>query len=227
MNSRRRRITCGSLRAGGPEVRFVFSDDVPGAIIAELEKEPGSIAALTSHGRTALLEAIMGSVASSVIRGCRRPALVFKPNGTTRQAGTRIRTVAVALDGGNFAEQILPHAIDLAKSLKASVLLVQASPVQPAIPSGPDQETIVLLESSYLRRAADALQQEHGIRVDWEVLHGDAASAITEYLMNRPDTILAMTSHANRALKRTIVGSVAAACLRDAGLPMLLYWPPG
>jgi nucleotide-binding universal stress UspA family protein len=212
-------------REYGAELRFVFSDDIPGAIMAELAKEPRSVAALTSHGRTAFLEALMGSVASTVIRASHRPVLVFRPSGKNQRSQEQIKSVAVALDGGAFAEQILPYAIQLAQSLKARLLLVQALPIQSPIPPGPDQETIVMLESSYLRRKAAAIEQESDIGVDWEVLHGEAASAITEFLKNRSDTILAMTSHANSALKRTIVGSVAAACLRDAGIPMLIYWP--
>src|ERR1043165_5950601 len=90
-------------RQHGAQVRFVFSDDIAGAIIAELEKEPGSVAALTSHGRTAFLETVMGSVASSVIRGCHRPVLVFRPSGKDHRTQEQIKSVAVAVDGGTFA----------------------------------------------------------------------------------------------------------------------------
>jgi len=219
----------GSLRElarrYGAEVRFVFSDDVPGAIIAEIEKHPSSIPAMTSHGRSSLFQALMGSVALSVVRSCGRPVLVYRPLRNDPGAPAAIKTIAIALDGGRSAEQAIPHSMELAKALRSRLLLLQAVPVQPPVPAGADQETIIMLESSYLRRKAAVLREENGIEVDWEVLHGDAAAAIPEFLRGRRDAILSMTTHTS-GLKRAFFGSVAASCVQNSGLPMLIYWPP-
>jgi nucleotide-binding universal stress UspA family protein len=40
-----------------------------------------------------------------------------------------------------------------------------------------------------------------------------------------PNTLLAMTTHARAGIERAILGSVAAACVRRANVPLLLYWP--
>ena len=61
--------------------------------------------------------------------------------------------------------------------------------------------------------------------VDWEVLHGDPADAICRYVQGMPDTLLARTMHARRAVERAVLGSVASYYVRHAGVPMLLYWP--
>jgi nucleotide-binding universal stress UspA family protein len=39
------------------------------------------------------------------------------------------------------------------------------------------------------------------------------------------ETILAMTTHARSGVQRVVLGSVAASCVRHAGVPLLLYWP--
>jgi nucleotide-binding universal stress UspA family protein len=87
------------------------------------------------------------------------------------------------------------------------------------------QELHDVHESSYLHRKASEIKAAHGIAAQWEVLHGDPAEAICAYLSGMPDTLLAMTTHARTALERTVLGSVAGACVRHAGVPLLLYWP--
>jgi nucleotide-binding universal stress UspA family protein len=37
--------------------------------------------------------------------------------------------------------------------------------------------------------------------------------------------MLAMTTHAREGIERVALGSVAAACVRQGGVPLLLYWP--
>ncbi len=34
-----------------------------------------------------------------------------------------------------------------------------------------------------------------------------------------------MTTHARGGVERVVLGSVAGACVRRAGVPLLLYWP--
>ena len=113
----------------------------------------------------------------------------------------------------------------MANDLSARLLLVHTLPLRSTIPQGPDGETVVLLESSYLQRKAATMNEAYGIPVDWEVLHGDPADAICRYLKDMPDTLLAMTTHARAPVERALLGSVAGYCVRHSGVPLLLYWP--
>ena len=212
-------------RRYGAELRFLVSTDPAAAIAAELEREPHAIAALTTHGRTAWAEAILGSVALRVIREAKRPVVVFRPPAEDREAPKTISTVAVALDGSKLSERIIPHAAKAAHFLSARLHLLQALPVHPALAPLTDHEKSDVLESSYLQRKAAVIKTDYGIEAQWEVLHGDPADAICRYLSDMPDTLLAMTTHARGGLERAIIGSVAATCLRRAGVPLLLYWP--
>jgi nucleotide-binding universal stress UspA family protein len=81
------------------------------------------------------------------------------------------------------------------------------------------------LESSYVRSRANQLGKQHGVEVNWDVLHGDPAEAISEHVGSRHDIILAMTTRRQDALEAAILGSIAAGCLRAAGVPVLMRLP--
>ena len=214
-----------SARRFGARIKFVVSGDPALAILEELEKDPTTLVAITTHGRTAWSEAVLGSVAFQVIRGAKRPVILYCPLVKDANAPKKVTTLVVALDGSDFSEGIIPYAAEMAKALATRLLLIQALPLRSPILAGPDQETVVLLESAYLHRKAAAIKQTHGIDADWEVLHGDPADAICRYLKGMPDTLLAMTTHARSPLERAVLGSVAGYCVRHAGVPLLLYWP--
>lgn len=207
------------------ELRFRVSSDPADAILAELERGSHAIAALTTHGRTAWVEAILGSVALRVIREAKRPVIVFRPVGNAREAPKKISTIALALDGSPFSEKMIPHAVKAAQILSARLMLIQALPVHPNLGPLAEHERSDVLESSYLHRKAADIKAAHRIDAQWEVLHGDPADAICRYLSGAPETMLAMTTHARTGIERVALGSVAAACVRHAGVPLLLYWP--
>ena len=212
-------------RQYGAQLRFAVSLDPAHAIRAELVREPRAIAALTTHGRTAWTEALMGSIALQVLREAMRPLLLVRPQDGNWEAPRKITTVAAALDGSAFSEKILPYAVRAARSLSARLLLLQALPVVSPRPALSHEEAADISETSYLHRKAAQIQANHGIDAQWEVLHGEPGGALCRYLKDMPETLLAMTTHARTGAERVILGSVAGTCVRHAGIPLLLYWP--
>jgi nucleotide-binding universal stress UspA family protein len=211
-----------AARAHGAQLRIAVASDPAAAICGELARDPRALAALATHGRTAFGEAIMGSVALSVVRAAMRPVLLLRSQERLEIFAGKITTVAVALDGSAFSEKILPYAVETARSLSASLLLLHVLPAE--IPLSAEQRADVL-ESSYLQRKAAELRSAYAIEAQWEVLHGQPGDAICRYLRDMPETLLAMTTHARPPLERLVLGSVAAHCVRHAGVPLLLYWP--
>jgi nucleotide-binding universal stress UspA family protein len=211
-------------RAYAARVKVLVSDDPPRAIIAELEKNPGAIPAMTTHGRTAWAEAILGSVALEAVRGAKRPALLYRPRPGSVRVPRKITSVVAALDGGNFAEAILPAAVEMATLLRSQLLLLHV--LTPETFAAGRLAAGDVLESSYLHKTALEIQQQHGFLPSWDVLHGEPGEALCRYLQDMPDAILAMTTHGRSGLRRAFLGSIAAECVRNAGLPMLMYWPP-
>jgi nucleotide-binding universal stress UspA family protein len=213
-----------SAQRFGAQIKFAVSSEPAQAIIDELAKSPRALVAISTHGRTAWGEAILGSVAFSVLRGSGRPVILYRPLGSEAEAPNKISTLAVALDGGEFAEKIIPSAVAMAKSLAAGLTLIQALPVKTPAPLLPEQKKTDLVESSYLHRQASAIKKS-GLDAQWDVLHGDPADAICRYVGGMPNTMLAMTTHGRGALGRAVLGSVAGECIRHAGCPLLVYWP--
>jgi len=211
--------------AFGAQMRFLVSNDPASAIIAELERRPGAIPAMTTHGRTAWAEALLGSVALNVIRGAGRPVLLYRPRPEGLPTPAKISTLVVALDGGKFAEKMLPIAIEMSKSLNSKLMLVQVLPTVSPLSATPKPPQGDILESSYLHSKVAEIKKGHDIEPDWDVLHGEPADAICRYVSGMRDAMLAMTSHARRGLKRAFFGSVAAQCVRTTELPILIHWP--
>jgi len=204
------------------EVRFLLSADPAAAIVGELEDKPNAIAAMTTHGRTAWTEAILGSVTLRVIQGSSRPVILYRAVSGDAEAPKRISTLVLALDGSEFAERMIPFAVEMTKALAARLVLVQALPPIPALAENGKSD---MLESSYLHGIAGKIKREDGIACEWDVLHGDPADALCRYVKGMPETMLAMTSHARGGLQRALLGGVAAACLRRAAVPILMYGP--
>jgi nucleotide-binding universal stress UspA family protein len=214
---------CARHYAG--ELSFVVSSDAAGAIVADLTSRPNAIAALTTHGRSAWSEAILGSVALRVLREAKRPLLLYCPISKDADARKIIETVVVSLDGNDLSEKIIPYAVKAAELLSARLVLVQALPMPSPLAELSNQERVDVSEASYLHGKAAEIKKQYGTTPQWEVLHGNAADAICSYVSKMPNTLLAMTTHGRGGLARALLGSVAVACLRHAGVPLLLYWP--
>jgi nucleotide-binding universal stress UspA family protein len=181
---------------------------------------------MSSHGRTGLLQVLLGSVALGVVRNSEQPILIYRPRGNSRgklETAPKIERVVLPLDGSVFSESMTQAAVEMAESLGAYLALVHVVPpdvkVPPGIPAGD------VLESSYIRSQAERIEKTYGVRPDWDVLHGEPADAICRYLSGQRDTILAMSSHSRSGLRRTIFGSVTSECLRRSGAPLLILWP--
>jgi len=197
--------------------------DAGAAIAAHLTTRNNATAALTTHGRTAWSQAIMGSVALRVIREAKRPVLIFCPIDDASEAPQKIDNIVVPLDGSILSETIIPFATDAARSLNSGLSLVQVLPAQAATPSRLENSDVN--EAAYLHSKAAAVKKRYAIEAQWEVLHGAVVDALCRYVATLPNSLLAMTTHARSGIERAILGSVAAACVRRAGVPLLLYWP--
>lgn len=207
------------------ELHFHILGDAAAAIATELNQDPRAIPALTTHGRSAWAEAILGDIALRVIREAKRPVIVFCPLGDNPDAPKKIGVVVLALDGSGFSEKMIPHAVKAAQFLSARLILLQALPIaQNKSPLAEDRKS-PLLDSSYLERKAAEVSAAYGVEAQWQVLRGQPADAICRYVSATPETMLAMTTHGHNGVERAVLGSVAGACVQRAGVPLLLYWP--
>ncbi|MBI2866841.1 MAG: universal stress protein [Chloroflexi bacterium] len=153
------------------------------------------------------------------------------------------KRVLVPLDGSELAETALPYAVELVKTFKGELFLLQATArdidIVKVSAGGMDAALGVAISAEEALRAADELRMEarryldqaqkrlaaQGIAVHSEVVAGDPAQAIAEFSRaNRIDLVI-MCTHGRGGLKRLVLGSVADKVMRDPATPVLVVQP--
>ena len=203
----------------------VANGDVADAILEESRRQPRTLVAMTSNGRSGLLEAMLGSVALRLVRHGGAPVLVYRPTGGSGHddVAVKVRNVVLPLDGTETSEAMGAQAAEFARWIGAELVVVAAIDPKAKLDSGVASGDVS--ESSYVRSMASTLSARHGAKVTWEVLHGDPADAIASFIAGRRDTMLAMVTHGRRALESALLGSVTSGALRKGGVPVLMRLP--
>jgi nucleotide-binding universal stress UspA family protein len=87
--ARARRYLSGRVRAMRPRhiesSYHVLTGDVAHSIIEFSEKEDIDLVAMTTHGKSGLRRAVMGSIADAVIRESGKPVLVIRPQTSSKK----------------------------------------------------------------------------------------------------------------------------------------------
>ncbi len=199
---------------------------------------------MTSHGRTGLSRAWLGSVAHGVLRRLAVPVLMLRPmeGKSDRKAAHHLfKHLLVPLDGSAFSADIVSHATALAQCSGARITLLRVVRPVPTItldvdmslaypPMIPDAAlTAQLVDEANAEIAEAARQIRHGGYADVDaevVVAGSTAHAIIDFALGHSVDAIAMSTH-GRGASRLLMGSVADKVVRASGLPMLLIRPVG
>jgi len=199
---------------------------------------------MTSHGRTGLSRAWMGSVADGVVRHSTVPVLILRPiEGATRRTAAHhlFKRVLVPVDGSAPSTEVFAAATALAKSTGAHISLlrvVQPAPQISAEAGIPYAYMPALVEDPATQRASDEakeqlhevarrLREESNAEIDAHVaVAPHVAHAVLEFVRTHDIDLIAMTTH-GRGMSRFLLGSVADKVLRGSSLPLLLCRPTG
>jgi nucleotide-binding universal stress UspA family protein len=138
----------------------------------------------------------------------------------------------VTLDGSPRAEAVIPHAIDIAKTMRAEVTLVRVvdaansdwserGAIGKSQASTSIKSTYVDQATAYLDRVADQLRAA-GVTVHAIVRQGQAGKQIVAMAKEADVDAIAMATHSRRGFNRLMFGSVAEEVLHESQLPILL-----
>ncbi|MGH8764279.1 MAG: universal stress protein, partial [Burkholderiales bacterium] len=143
--------------------------DVADAVVEEARRVPGTLVAMTSHGRSGLMEVMLGSVALRVVRSAGMPVLVYRPSAADGKASApgKVARIVLPLDGTPIAEAMAPPAAELAKWLDAELLVISVLDPSTRVDAGIPPSDVV--ESSFVHAKARELGAKYGVRVSWEV----------------------------------------------------------
>ncbi len=200
-------------------IHVVVDDARPGSIIIrEAAAPPGTVICMTTHGRSGLARALLGSVTEEVIRQVPAPTWLVGPRyDATREPP--ITRIVVLTDGSTASDAIVPEATTWAGRLGARITVVTAITPEIArqMPPGDTRE-----EAHVARLSAEAIRDG----ADWEVLHGDdPATAIAGYVNALPGVAAAMCTHGRSGLARLVMGSVAMRLAHELTCPILVFRP--
>lgn len=205
---------------------LVARGDLADEVLGEARRVPGTLIAMTSHGHSGLMEAMMGSVALRIVRTGGDPVILYRPRGAQvegRRQPMRVNTVVLPLDATQVSEAMASQAAGMALWLGADLVVVEV--ISPDVKLAADIPPGDVMESSYVRTRAEEYGTRYGVRTSWEVLHGEPAEAIARFLDERRDVMLAMVTHGRRPLETAILGSVTAGCLHRCAVPIVTRLP--
>ncbi|HEY9227083.1 MAG TPA: universal stress protein [Gemmatimonadaceae bacterium] len=232
---------------GVPSRAIVIDGEVRDALRSHLESDELDLIVMTTHDAGRVERFLIGSVAESLVRNVRCPVLLIRADSDDIPQFDDVRTVArivVPLDGSEFAEEVLPHAITFGRCFQSEMALMAviqpvvaiatmaadvAGPnviatLPPAKEADPDPDEVTTY-SDVLERAARRVR-DAGLTVSTAVLVDTRpAHAIVDYADRHDADLIAMTTHGRGALKRLVAGSVSRGVLLGTQKPMLVYRP--
>jgi nucleotide-binding universal stress UspA family protein len=206
-----------AIRTQGLPVTARVEERYPSTAIVEAAAElQADLIVMATHGRAAPLRTILGSVAEEVLRTSRTPLLLIPPSCTNPWPAAGSLRVLVALDGSPTAEHILGSAVTMAHALDAVLLLLRVMEDERSSPGEAAE--------SYLEEVARPLR-EQGASVRVQSVAGKPADRILERAQQEPAQVIAMATHGRSGLGRLLMGSVTAAVVRRAEVPLLVVGP--
>ena len=219
--TRELRGAAASAPLAGVEVATtVLVGSVPEALARHVEKSGADLVVMTTHERSRIERVVLGSVAESVVRRTYVPVFLVPEadRGPSLETLPNIEHLLVPLDGSAFAEQVIPHALRLARLTRATVtFLTVVDPDEP-------RASALSADDSLEPTAGRLRAQGHSIETR-TVAGSRPAHAIIRYTKQNGVDVIAMTTHGRGALKQLVAGSVASEVLRTTTLPTLLYRP--
>ena len=214
----------------------VSSTLLEGYVTEALERQARDIGAklviMTTHGRTGMSRAWLGSVADSLVRNSSFPLLVIRPLADGESFPTvRFEHFLVPLDGSPVGEKILEPTVELGKAMGSRFTLLHVvapyftvgARVSP-LPTGQIKQRLIRAEE-YLSGISDRLRGD-GIEADVMIeSHFAPARAILNTAEAQSVDLIAIATHGYTGVKRAILGSVTDKVLRGAKWPLLLNRP--
>ena len=209
----------------------VVTDPPDVAILDTATPDDVSLVVMSTHGRGGLDRWIHGSVADSILRESSVPVLVIPSQGLDRWEGGAPK-VLVPLDGSDRARAALGPATEMATALGGSLVLASVVPYPQYVAYAegysfiePDPGDVAIAEMRAYLEGLAATVRTPALSVEVIVEYGSAYGGITAMAEQAQATLIAMATHGRGGVSRAILGSVATATIRQAGVPVLLVRP--
>ena len=203
------------------DTRVVADVEPVRAIDAVVAESPEPAVVMATHGRGAVGAAVLGSVASGVVREVDAPVVLVGPNVLNVDA---FETLVVPLDGSARSEAVLPTAEQWARTLDVPMRFL-AVPEPSGIEGLYTVDDGFVLTEQRLERACVSMR-DHGIDASYAITPSLLpARAIVRFVRNMPHSLLCMSTHGRAGIARVAVGSVTMGVVRSAPCPVVCTRP--
>ena len=211
-------LEAAALAWNVPEIETVVIYDrmAPAAISFVAAEHPDPVICMTTRGRGAVSTAVLGSVATDVLREVPCPVILAGPHlaVTPWVPGP----IVVGVDGEQAPGRILGAAATLAAALDVPLWLVQV--LATTATTGEHDGTLV--DTGYVERLARPLGAA-GLAVGWDVVHaGEVAPALLAFAESRGAHMVAIATRARTGIGGLVLGSTARQLVQAATVPVLI-----
>jgi nucleotide-binding universal stress UspA family protein len=202
-------------------------------VLEAYRKELGAgLTVMSTHGRSGVQRAWLGSVGDELLRTSEAPVLLVRGSpasevdGEGLRAARRFRRILVALDFTHFSRQALDTAARLGG--KAGTVYVLAHVVR----GSADPEDEKLKKERVLAEAKMKLEVQGFAASGYEVesvtdFAPSVAQGILDLAGRRGVEAIVIATHGRSGVGRLVLGSVADEVVRNADLPVLVVRPGG
>jgi len=183
---------------------FAEEGNPPGVIADHAKKTEADLVVMASHGRTGVMERMLGSVSFWVIRFGTTPVMIVKPES----GQPNVKTILYPLNGGLADGPGLGLAASLARNLNVPLSLVH------------------ITESAY--RAPDNVEQAindlktQGIDAELHVEQGDPKERVTEMVNAQSGTLVVLESSSSTGIDLGKSGSFAEYMFANTKMPTIV-----
>lgn len=166
---------------------------------------------LSTHGRSGIKIWGLGNVANKVIHAAKVPIWLVPAELREEIIEDTLpkRTTVIPLDGSKRSEAVIPYVTDLIKQRGAQFELILLYVEWPTHDGGYGKAWVEHLNETrltmkkYLDEQVQRLAKE-GISARSEILMGDPAAKIIDFVKDNPTYLIAMASHGHTGISRMI-----------------------
>lgn len=175
---------------------------------------------MSTHGSSGERSWSLGSVANKVIHASKVPVWLVPTELREDIVADTLpgRNLVVPLSGSKLSEIAIPHAVEIIRQrgAESEMVLLHVSDVEDITMTRAaleEQESERRAMRGYLEGLAASIRAQ-GVTVHTEMLIGDPAEAIIDYLKRNPAQLLVMATRGHGTLSRMIFGSVTESVLQ-------------
>jgi nucleotide-binding universal stress UspA family protein len=201
------------------------SDAVAPSLTQTAESTDTDLIVMGTYGRRGVQRAIYGSVAEEVLRTAPCPVMTVRQRENEAPSAPSVERVVVPIDFSDLSRAALRYAVQLEPLYDVPVRLVHAVEL-PTFPAVYETESPKMKTRKAKERAEEELRSwgedlvEEGVSVSYVVHRGDPMDTVVQATA-QADTLTVMGTRGLTGARRTMLGSVTEAVIREADGPVL------